>query len=42
MERLTAAGFEIAQSDPQRFRAHITAEIEKWGRVVREARISPD
>ena len=41
-ERLAAAGFEPAESDPDAFGALIRAELQKWGHVVNEAGIKPD
>lgn len=38
--RMAAAGADPAHSTPEEFAAFIAAETEKWGRVVREARIT--
>lgn len=35
-ERFTAVSVQPASSAPEEFTAHVRAEIEKWGRVVRE------
>ena len=40
--RLAAEGSEPMGSTPEEFRAFLTAEHEKWGRVVREARVQLD
>lgn len=40
-ERLMALGAEPVGSTPARFAAHITAEIEKWSRVVKANAIEP-
>ena len=39
-ERLAAAGAEAVSSTPAELAAFIRSETEKWGRVVREARIT--
>jgi tripartite-type tricarboxylate transporter receptor subunit TctC len=39
-QRMSAAGADPAASSPAEFTAFVQAEREKWGRVVREARIS--
>jgi len=36
-ERLAATGLEPIGTTPEQFGAHIRAEIQKWGRVVRES-----
>jgi tripartite-type tricarboxylate transporter receptor subunit TctC len=41
-DRLAAAGFEPAESSADAFGTLIRAELQKWGRVVDEARIKPD
>ncbi|HEY4254561.1 MAG TPA: tripartite tricarboxylate transporter substrate binding protein [Roseomonas sp.] len=38
--RMAAAGADPANSTPEEFAAFIASETEKWGRVVREARIT--
>ena len=40
-ERLLKQGFESAGSTPDQFAAYLRAEMEKWTKVVREARIRP-
>jgi tripartite-type tricarboxylate transporter receptor subunit TctC len=40
--RLQAAGIEIQSSTPEQFGEVIKVEIEKWGRVVKEAGIQPE
>ncbi|WPB84686.1 Bug family tripartite tricarboxylate transporter substrate binding protein [Sediminicoccus rosea] len=39
-ERLTQVGAEAVTSSPAELAAYLRAETEKWGRVVREARIT--
>ncbi len=39
-QRMAAAGADPAASSPADFAAYVRAESEKWGRVVREARIT--
>lgn len=41
-QRLTSAGIEIQGGTPGEFGAVIQAEIDKWGRVVKEAGIQPE
>ena len=41
-EKITSQGNEVAGGTPQEFAALIASESEKWGRVVREAKIKPD
>lgn len=41
-EQIGALGGQIPQSDPESFRSFIQSEIEKWGEVVRTARITID
>jgi tripartite-type tricarboxylate transporter receptor subunit TctC len=41
-QRFAAVGLEPATSDPTQFRAHIGAEIERWGRLVQAAGIRAD
>jgi tripartite-type tricarboxylate transporter receptor subunit TctC len=38
-ERLKQLNVEFRENTPQEFRAFVAAEMEKWGRVVREANI---
>src|SRR5256886_6941740 len=40
--RLMGAGIEIQGGTPEEFGAVIRAEIEKWGRIVKEAGIQPE
>jgi tripartite-type tricarboxylate transporter receptor subunit TctC len=39
-DRLAQVGAEAVTSTPQELAAYLRAETEKWGRVVREARIT--
>src|SRR5262249_40101445 len=39
VERLRQLNVEFRENTPEEFRAFVAAEIEKWGRVVREANI---
>ncbi len=41
-ERITSQGNEVAGGSAQEFAALIASESEKWGRVVREAKIRPE
>lgn len=41
-EKLTAQGFEIVGSTPQEFTAFVTAESEKWGKVIRDLNLRVD
>jgi tripartite-type tricarboxylate transporter receptor subunit TctC len=38
-ERLKQLNVEFRENTPQEFRGFVAAEMEKWGRVVREANI---
>jgi tripartite-type tricarboxylate transporter receptor subunit TctC len=40
--KLTATGIEIQGGPPERFAAYIKAEVEKWGKVTKEAGIQPE
>ncbi|MCW8086268.1 Bug family tripartite tricarboxylate transporter substrate binding protein [Sabulicella glaciei] len=40
--RLAGEGSEPTPSTPEQFRSFLAAEIEKWGRVVQEARVRAD
>jgi tripartite-type tricarboxylate transporter receptor subunit TctC len=40
--RLVSAGIEIQGGTPEQFGAVIQAEIDKWGRIVKEAGIQPE
>src|SRR5262249_28360304 len=41
-QRLDDLGFEILASTPAEFSARITSETEKWGKVIRDAKIRVD
>jgi tripartite-type tricarboxylate transporter receptor subunit TctC len=41
-ENLTAAGYDIATSGPGEFAAYLKADIAKWSRVIKDARIQPE
>ena len=41
-EKITAQGNEVAGGTAEEFAALIASESEKWGRVVREAKIKPE
>ncbi|MGZ5228811.1 MAG: tripartite tricarboxylate transporter substrate binding protein [Burkholderiales bacterium] len=40
--KFTALSLDIAASTPAEFEAHLKAELEKWGKVVRAAGIKPE
>jgi tripartite-type tricarboxylate transporter receptor subunit TctC len=40
--RLVSAGIEIQGGTPEQFGEVIQAEIDKWGRIVKEAGIQPE
>ena len=40
--RLMGAGIEIQGGTPEQFGEVIKAEIDKWGRIVKEAGIQPE
>ena len=40
--RLTTAGIEIQGGTPEQFGSVIQAEVDKWGRIVKEAGIQPE
>lgn len=40
--RLNALSLQIVASTPQEFDAHLRAELEKWGKVVKAAGIKPE
>ena len=40
-ERLSASGAEPVASTPEQFGAYLSAEVAKWGRVVKQAKIPP-
>lgn len=39
-QRLSESGFEPQTSTPEQFAAHMTSEIAKWAKVIRESNIS--
>ncbi|MBL8382776.1 MAG: tripartite tricarboxylate transporter substrate binding protein [Burkholderiales bacterium] len=41
-ERLAGLGFQAVTNTPEALRAYVEAEIAKWARVVRQARIQPE
>jgi tripartite-type tricarboxylate transporter receptor subunit TctC len=41
-QRLDAAGFEAIGGTPEQFSAYIRTEVDKWGKVVRAARVRVD
>jgi len=41
-EKFFNSGSEVIASSPQEFAATIRSELEKWGRVIKEAGIKPD
>jgi tripartite-type tricarboxylate transporter receptor subunit TctC len=41
-ERLAAIGFETVVNSPEEFSARIKAEVQKWGRVIRDAKIKAE
>jgi tripartite-type tricarboxylate transporter receptor subunit TctC len=41
-KRLDDLGFEVVANSPEEFAARITAELEKWGKVIRDAKIKVD
>jgi len=41
-QRLEAMGMEPAGAGPDEFQAHIRSELQKWGKVVRDAGITAD
>ena len=40
--RFGALSLDIAATTPQQFEAHLKAELEKWGKVVKAAGIKPE
>jgi tripartite-type tricarboxylate transporter receptor subunit TctC len=40
-ERLAGLGYDLVASTPEEFGTRITAEIEMWAKVIREANIKP-
>jgi tripartite-type tricarboxylate transporter receptor subunit TctC len=41
-ERFAALGFEVIANSPDQFTAQIKVEIEKWGKVIRDAKIKAE
>ena len=41
-DKITSQGNEVGGGTPQEFAALIASESDKWGRVVREAKIKPE
>jgi tripartite-type tricarboxylate transporter receptor subunit TctC len=41
-DRLTALGFELIGNTPEQFSAQIKADIDRWGKVIREAGIKAE
>ena len=41
-KRLDDLGFEVVANTPAQFAERITTEMEKWGKVVREAKLKID
>ena len=41
-DKIVSQGNEVAGGTPQEFAALIASESEKWGRVVREAKVKPE
>jgi tripartite-type tricarboxylate transporter receptor subunit TctC len=39
IDRLKSLNVEFRENTPEEFRSFVKAEIEKWGKVVREANI---
>lgn len=39
---IVAAGYDIVTSRPEAFAAFLKADIAKWGRVIKEARIQTE
>ncbi len=40
--RLTGAGIEIQSGTPEQFDQVIKSEVDKWGRITKEAGIVPE
>ena len=40
-KRLDDLGFEVVANSPGEFAALIKTEMEKWGKVIRDAKIKP-
>ena len=41
-ERMAVLGFETVANTPDEFAARIKAEIPKWGKVIRDAKIKAE
>jgi tripartite-type tricarboxylate transporter receptor subunit TctC len=41
-EKFAAQGVEPIGSTPEQFRDHIRAQMDKWGKVVRDAGVKPE
>jgi tripartite-type tricarboxylate transporter receptor subunit TctC len=41
-QRLADLGFDILANSPEEFAARIKVEMEKWGKVIRDAKIKPE
>lgn len=41
-QRLESLGMEPVESAPEEFAAHLRAELQRWGKVIGEAKIKPD
>jgi len=41
-KRLDDLGFEVVANSPDQFAARIKTEIEKWGKVIRDAKIKTE
>ena len=42
VQKVREQGFEVVASAPDEAQAFITKEVERWGKVVREANVKPD
>jgi tripartite-type tricarboxylate transporter receptor subunit TctC len=40
--RLDELGFEVVANSPDQFAAQIKTEMERWGKVIRDAKIKPE
>jgi tripartite-type tricarboxylate transporter receptor subunit TctC len=40
--RLSGSGIEIQSGTPEQFASVIKSEVDKWGRIVKEAGIQPE
>jgi tripartite-type tricarboxylate transporter receptor subunit TctC len=41
-ERLAGLGMDLRISDPETFERFLDAEIDRWGQVIRENKITPN